>query len=104
MTLYVVKSLDSLKSLNEGSESFYVINVNGWFESHGFSHKDMNPVREWIFVEWMNKKISSYSSKKTREEYICILFSETTNTFIKNLSKNLSIHFEWENLEFVYIR
>ena len=51
MALYVVKSLDLLKNLNEGSDSFYVINVNEWFESHGFSHKDMNPVREWIFVE-----------------------------------------------------
>jgi len=104
MTLYVVKSLDSVKNLNENSDSFYVINIDEWFESHGFTHKEMNPVREWIFVEWMNKKISSYSSKKSKEDHICVLFSEATNTFIKNLGKNLTSHFECENLDFVYIQ
>ena len=83
MALYVVKSLDLLKNLNEGSDSFYVINVNEWFESHGFSHKDMNPVREWIFVEWMNKKSHRIPQRKLGKNISAFFFPKQQTHLLK---------------------
>jgi len=104
MTVYVVKSIESMKSLNPNSGPTYLIDVNSWFEANGFTHKEMNPVREWIFVEWVNKKIASYTSKKCKEEYVCMIFTDSTQASIRNLGKNLSIHFERDNLEFIYVQ
>lgn len=103
MIIYAVRSINSLKDIEESKNSFYMIDVNSWLEDNGFTHSEMNSVREWIFVEWVNKKLSSYYSKKTKETHICLLFSESSEFFIKNLGNNLKDHFNRENLDLIYI-
>lgn len=104
MVLYFLNSIEPIKEKIEKTESPLFIDVDSWLYSNGIIYEDMNSVREYIFIEWVHKKINAHTLKKSSDSPIYIIFSRTDLKFIDNMVNNLECLNGSSSIDPVYIQ
>lgn len=89
MPIYFSNSSDLIGDKLGGKETALLIDIDSWLYSNGIIYEEMNQVREWIFIEWLSKKINSRYSKKCENPIICVIFSKTNQNFIDSIINNI---------------
>lgn len=88
---FIVSKADKVKSFNRGSnDSAYIIDVNLWFKSNSLTPSSMNEIRQYIFEEWLHKKISGSRSKIGSGCNIIVVYDSPTDSFIDLLKQKIT--------------
>ncbi len=100
---FIIPKVDKDKTINlEKRESFY-IDVNSWFKSNSLTPSNMNEVRQYIFEEWLYKKISGSKSKLITGSNLVIIYDSPTDPFISLLKEKISDVFNCDFCEVILI-
>ncbi len=87
---FIVPKMERAKSFNqENCGTFHIIDVNLWFKSNNLTPSCMNEIRQYIFEEWLHKKISSSKSKITSGVNLVIVYDSPTDLFIDLLKQKI---------------
>lgn len=87
---FIVNKADKLKNLNQDScESFHIIDVNLWFKNNNLTPSSMNEIRQYIFEEWLHKKISSSKTKISTGSNLVVVYDSPTDPFIDLLKQKI---------------
>lgn len=87
MKVFLVEKIDKLDLCEAPVKEIVSIDVNSWFKNNELNPDNMNDVRQYIFNEWVTKKISSIKVKENSELYVAIICEFSNKKFINFLSK-----------------
>ena len=99
----IVNKAEKLKSLDFGATETHQIDINSWFRSNNLNPSDMNEIRQYIFEEWIIKKIQSSKNKMNPGSNIIIIYDNPSDTFISFLKQKISSIFECESCDLIFI-
>ena len=89
---FIISKADKLKTFNRDScDTFHVIDVNMWFKNNNLTPSSMNEIRQYIFEEWLHKKITSSKSKISSGSKLVIVYDSPTDPFINLLKHTISL-------------
>jgi hypothetical protein len=87
---FIIPKADKLKTLNQDScGGFHVIDVNLWFKANNLTPSSMNEIRQYIFEEWLHKKISGSKTKMSNGCSLIIVYDSPTDPFIALLKQKI---------------
>ena len=87
---FIIPKADKLKTLNQDScGGFHVIDVNLWFKANNLTPSSMNEIRQYIFEEWLHKKISGSKTKMSNGCSLIIVYDSPTDPFIALLKHKI---------------
>lgn len=98
---FVVSKADKVK--NTGLENCDVcsIDINSWFKSNNLTPTNMNQIRQFIFEEWLYKKINGSKPKITAGSILVIIYDSPTDPFLSLLKDKITEIFDCEICEVV---
>lgn len=101
---FIVPKIEKGKNLNqEICGGFHIIDVNLWFKSNNLTPSCMNEIRQYIFEEWLHKKITGSKSKISLGCNLVIVYENPTDSFIDLLSQKISEALEYEICDIVLL-
>ncbi len=101
---FIISKADKLKSFeHEGCSGFHVIDVNMWFKSNSLTPSSMNEIRQYIFEEWLHKKICSSKSKITSGLDLVIVYESPTDPFIDLLKVKILEILEYDFCDVILV-
>jgi hypothetical protein len=100
---FIVTKADKVKTVQLQSCDVYPIDVNSWFKQNNLSPSSMNEIRQYIFEEWLHKKILSSKSKVSSGCSLVVVYDSPTDPFVSLLKQKISTIFECEFCEVVLI-
>ena len=100
---FIVAKIDKIKTADLENCEICSIDVNSWFKSNSLTPSNMNEIRQYIFEEWLHKKISGSKNKITTGSNLVIVYDSPTDPFIDLLKEKISDVFECEFCEVVLI-
>jgi hypothetical protein len=101
---FIVPKMERAKILNqENSGSFHIIDVNLWFKSNNLTPSCMNEIRQYIFEEWLHKKITSSKTKVSSGIDLVIVYDSPTDPFIDLLKQKIFDIFDYDFCDVVLI-
>jgi hypothetical protein len=83
--------------------SYHTIDVNQWFKSNGLTPSSMNEIRQYIFEEWLYKKIFSSKTKITSGNNLVVIYDSPTEPFIALLKNKITEILEFEFCDIILI-
>lgn len=87
---FIVNKSDKIKSMGFKSiGTFHIIDVNLWFKSNNLTPLNMNEIRQFIFEEWLHKKITAFKSKIISGSNLVVVNETPTNLFIDLLKDKI---------------
>lgn len=87
---FIIPKADKLKSFNQDScNNFHVIDVNLWFKNNNLTPSSMNEIRQYIFEEWLHKKITSSKTKISTGSKLVIIYDSPTDPFVDLLKHKI---------------
>ena len=87
---FILPKSDRVKNFSQDScTSFHVIDVNLWFKNNNLTPSCMNEIRQYIFEEWLHKKITSSKSKVLDGFNLIIVYDSPTDPFIDLLKQKI---------------
>lgn len=87
---FIVEKTEKVKTLDPGDCSgLHIIDVNLWFKSNNLTPSSMNDIRQYIFEEWLHKKIYSSKTKITSGFNLVIVYDNPTDLFINLLKQKI---------------
>jgi hypothetical protein len=86
----VIDKSDKIKIIKEKFYEIYLIDINSWFKTNNLTPESMNEIRQFIFDEWLNKKIASSRSKIQSGTQPIIICEYITPYFISSLKEKVS--------------
>lgn len=98
---FIVSKVDKIKSINLEQYDLCHIDVNSWFKSNNLTPDSMNEVRQYIFEEWLHKKMTSSKNKISTGCKLVIIYDSPTDPFIDLLKLKISEIFEHEFCDIV---
>lgn len=99
---FIIPKADKVKSFSQEScESFHVIDVNLWFKSNNLTPSSMNEIRQYIFEEWLHKKITSSKSKIVSGSNLIVVYDSPTDPFIDLLKQKIIEILEYDFCDIV---
>lgn len=94
---FIVPKLDKSKIINTDFISpYHVIDVNLWFKTNSLSPSDMNKIRQYIFEEWLHKKIAASKTKVLSGSNLVVVYETPTDLFIDLLKNKITEILEFE--------
>jgi hypothetical protein len=101
---FIIPKLEKSKGFNQEIDgAYHVIDVNLWFKSNNLTPSCMNEVRQYIFEEWLHKKISGSKSKISLGSNLVIVYENPTDLFIKLLKQKISEVLEYDFCDIVLL-
>jgi hypothetical protein len=101
---FIVPKLEKAKNFNqEICGVFHVIDVNLWFKSNNLTPSCMNEVRQYIFEEWLHKKITGSKSKISLGHNLVIVYDSPTDPFVNLLGQKISEVLEYDFCDIVLL-
>lgn len=88
--IFLVSKIDKIKNIQVEQGEFCSIDINLWFKSNNLTPTLMNEVRQYIFEEWLNKKINSYKNRIILGQPLFIAYENITPLFIDFLKEKIS--------------
>lgn len=98
---FIVSKVDKIKNINLEQYDVCHIDVNSWFKSNSLTPDSMNEVRQYIFEEWLHKKMTSSKNKISTGCKLVIIYDSPTDPFIDLLKLKISEIFEHEFCDIV---
>ena len=99
---FIISKADKLKTFNRDScDTFHVIDVNMWFKNNNLTPSSMNEIRQYIFEEWLHKKITSSKSKISSGSKLVIVYDSPTDPFINLLKHKIIEILEYDFCDIV---
>lgn len=98
---FIVSKVDKIKNINLEQYDLCHIDVNSWFKSNSLTPDSMNEVRQYIFEEWLHKKMTSSKNKISTGCKLVIIYDSPTDPFIDLLKLKISEIFEHEFCDIV---
>ncbi len=86
----VVDKIDKVKIIKENFCDVCPIDINMWFKANGLTPDSMNEIRQYIFEEWLSKKIASSKNKVIAGSQPVIIYEYTTSSFVTMLSEKIT--------------
>lgn len=99
----IVNKSEKIKSPEFEGIEIHQIDVNSWFKSNNLNPSEMNEIRQFIFEEWIIKKIQSSKNKMLPGSHIAIIYDSPSSDFILFLEQKISSIFECESCELILI-
>ncbi len=87
----------------EEKSEIYVIDVNSWFKTNSLTPSNMNDIRQYIFEEWLSKKIMGFKNKISQGHKLVIIFDTPTPHFVSLLKERISDIFQPEFCEVILV-
>jgi len=100
---FIVTNSDKIKSVQSQFCGTHQIDINSWFKQNNISPSEMNEIRQFIFEEWLQKKILSSKAKVSSETFLVIICDTPTDSFISLLKQKISSAFECGFCEVILI-
>ena len=101
---FIVPKSDKVKSIDTDSVGIYhVIDVNLWFKTNNLTPSNMNDIRQYIFEEWLHKKISTAKTKVVSGSNLVIVYDSPTDLFINLLKNKMTEILEFEFCDIILI-
>lgn len=100
---FIVTKADKIKNTQLQSCDVYPIDINSWFKQNNLSPSSMNEIRQFIFEEWLHKKILSSKSKVSSGCSLVVVYDTPTDPFVSLLKQKISAIFECDFCEVVLI-
>jgi len=98
---FIVSKVDKIKNISLEQYDFCHIDVNSWFKSNNLTPDSMNEIRQYIFEEWLHKKMTSSKNKISTGCKLVIVYDSPTEPFIDLLKLKISEIFEHEFCDIV---
>ena len=95
----LVEKSDKIKSVREKESEVIPIDVNLWFKSNNLTPDGMNEIRQYIFEEWLIKKIQSNKNKIESGTIPVIIYNNVNEAFISLLRKKITESLEIEDFD-----
>jgi hypothetical protein len=95
----LVEKSDKIKSVREKESEVISIDVNLWFKSNNLTPDCMNEIRQYIFEEWLIKKIQSNKNKIESGTIPVIIYNNVNEAFISLLRKKITESLEIEDFD-----
>jgi hypothetical protein len=93
LKVFLIEKIDKLNLCELPIKELTIIDVNSWFKTNGLSPEDMNGVRQFIFDEWITKKVSSIKPKENTELSIVVIYETPSDKFLSFLKRKLLENF-----------
>lgn len=101
---FIVQKSERVKTLDPGDCSgLHVIDVNLWFKNNNLTPSAMNEIRQYIFEEWLHKKICGAKSKISSGFNIVIVYDSPTDPFIDLLKQKMVDILEYDFCDVILI-
>ena len=100
---FIVNKIDKIKNVQTMYSDSCHIDINSWFRSNSLNPSNMNEVRQFIFEEWLHKKIAGTKNKISSGSALIIVYDSPTDLFIDLLKQKITDVFECEFCEIVLI-
>jgi len=101
---FIVSKIDKVKNTDIFEKNdFCSIDVNSWFKSNNLSPSCMNEIRQYIFEEWLSKKIEGSKNKVITGYNLVVVYEHPTSPFIDLLKEKINNIFECEFCEVVLL-
>jgi hypothetical protein len=98
---FIVSKVDKIKNINLGQFDTCQIDVNSWFKINNLTPDNMNEIRQYIFEEWLHKKMLSSKNKISTGCKLVIVYDNPTQPFIDLLKSKMSEIYEHEFCDIV---
>lgn len=82
MKVFLVEKIERIKEEDLCPKDPINIDVNSWFKTHGLTPGEMNGVRQFIFEDWITKKVSSIKLKEGNETFVVIVYESPSPHFL----------------------
>lgn len=87
---FIISKTEKIKTLDQDScGGLHIIDVNLWFKNNNLTPSSMNAIRQYIFEEWLHKKISGYKTKMSNGCILIIVYDSPTDPFIALLKQKI---------------
>lgn len=93
MKVFLVERIDKLNLCQLPTKELVNIDVNFWFKANGLTPEDMNGVRQFIFDEWITKKVSSIKPKENTELSVVVIYEKPSEKFLSFLKEKFLENF-----------
>ena len=88
---FIVPRIERAKSFSqENCGPHHIIDVNMWFKTNNLTPSCMNKIRQYIFEEWLHKKISGSKSKVNSGVNILVVYDSPNDLFIDLLKSKIT--------------
>lgn len=98
---FIVNKIDKVKNFPSEGHEIYQIDINSWFKSNNLIPQDMNEIRQFIFEEWLSKKIQTSKTKVKSGGHLVIIYDSPTESFISFLNQKILGVFECDSCEII---
>jgi len=88
--VFLIPKIDKIKNVQVKQGEFCIIDINLWFKTNNLTPASMNDIRQYIFEEWLNKKINNYKNKIILGQSLFIVYENPTQLFIDLLKEKIS--------------
>lgn len=93
MKVFLIEKIDKLNLCEIPPKNLVNIDVNSWFRINGLTPEDMNDIRQYIFDEWITKKVSSIKPKENTELSVAVIYESPNEKFLSFLRKKFTENF-----------
>lgn len=94
---FIVPKSEKVKKIEIDSiGTYHVIDVNLWFKTNSLTPSNMNEIRQYIFEEWLHKKIVSSKTKCVSGSNLVVIYDTPTDLFIDLLKHKITEILEFE--------
>ena len=101
---FIISKADKVKNFDYGDCSgLHIIDVNMWFKSNSLTPTSMNEIRQYIFEEWLHKKLCSSKSKLTSGFNLVVVYDNPTDPFIDLLKGKILEILEYEFCDVILV-
>lgn len=101
---FIVNKSERVKTLEvECCTGFHIIDINLWFKSNNLSPSSMNEIRQYIFEEWLHKKIYSSRTKVASGFNLVIVYDTPNDLFISLLKQKIMEVLEYDFCDIVLV-
>jgi len=101
---FILPKSDRLKSFNQDfCGTSHVIDINLWFKNNSLTPSCMNEIRQYIFEEWLHKKITGSKSKVSSGSNLIIVYDSPNDLFIDLLKRKISEILEFDFCDVVLV-
>jgi hypothetical protein len=101
---FIVPKSDKVKTIDTDSIGpYHVIDVNMWFKTNSLTPSNMNEIRQYIFEEWLHKKIVTSKTKVVSGSNLVVVYDSPTEPFIDLLKNKILEILEFEFCDIILI-
>lgn len=93
----LIEKSDKIKSVKEKESDIIPIDINLWFKSNNLTPDCMNDIRQYIFEEWLVKKIQINKNKIDSGTIPVIVYNNINEAFISLLKDKILESLEIDN-------